>query len=110
MALRPLSRCHYVFFCDEPWASSCGTFVRILNYFCVLLHHHGVIGTTIAVHVFLGGFRRVEGAHRHIPTERPALTARFMKLLRIDNFLGMLCRRLGHGVHRGWRTVAASEG
>jgi NRAMP (natural resistance-associated macrophage protein)-like metal ion transporter len=88
-----------VFLVHEPWAVILrATFVPHIEFtsafFFIIT---GVIGTTISPYMFFWeASEEVEERSEHmIHNGKPALTARFMKLLRIDNFLGMLSSQIG---------------
>jgi Mn2+/Fe2+ NRAMP family transporter len=81
-----------VFLVHEPWAVILrATFVPHIEFtsafFFIIT---GVIGTTISPEEV-----EEERSEHMIHNGKPALTARFMKLLRIDNFLGMLSSQIG---------------
>ena len=89
-----------VFLVHEPWAVILrATFVPHIEFtsafFFIIT---GVIGTTISPYMFFWEASEEveeERSEHMIHNGKPALTARFMKLLRIDNFLGMLSSQIG---------------
>ena len=89
-----------VFLVHEPWAVILrATFVPHIEFtsafFFIIT---GVIGTTISPYMFFWEASEEveeERSEHMIHNGKPAVTERFMKRLRIDNFLGMLSSQIG---------------